>query len=327
MAKIAGEETMKSASLKILVSLLLISIVNSGCGEKEKVTTKKVIRYAAAGEARQIEKMQQIVSKFEEKHPDIKVKTEFIMGDIPTKLMTEMAAGMAPDVMILFDTVIPSFAEKGALMDLNRFIETDKEFDVQDFYPEGLKYGSIKGKLYLIPRILGCAVVFYNKDLFDKAGLKYPSDDWTWEDFRELAIRLTLHEEGSITQYGAVMLDPIGRLREMINASGGSVFNQDHSRCLLDSPEAIAAIRLFAKLHNEDRCVCLPEFRAKGMGGMGGGAIFAMGKAAMLFSGHWQIPEFRVINWDVAPIPKWKKRAIHVGTVGYSISSDTKYPE
>ena len=99
--------------LNLTVILLIGTVlISGGCARKEG-TNKKEIRYAARGRAGEMDKMNKIVSAFEKKHPQIKVKTEFMAGDIAGKLLTEMAAGMAPDVMFLFDTAIPEFGERG----------------------------------------------------------------------------------------------------------------------------------------------------------------------------------------------------------------------
>jgi len=77
------------------------------------------------------------------------------------------------------------------IQDLTPYIEKTK-FDLADYWPGALESTSFDGKVYGLPRDSGVEVLYYNKDDFDKAGLKYPTDDWTWDDLRKAAEALTL---------------------------------------------------------------------------------------------------------------------------------------
>lgn len=325
----------KKANLIVLGSIIsvltLAMLVLSSCGTRAKKDEGKVtLKFAIFGTHSELKISNEIIQSFNEKNPGIKVKLQ----DIPsyssymTKLTTQFLSNSAADVFMMDDFGILSFVDKDILMDLNEFIREDNEFNLDDFYPQALQYGIFDNRLYMVPRILGSVALFYNKDLFDEAGIEYPRNDWTWDDFLDAARKLTkdTNGDGHIDQWGVTGIDAALCLFPLIWQNGGRVFNENHTKCLLDSPECVEAIQFMVDLHRKYK-VILPMATQTSLSGY---QPFYMGRVAMM-PGIRQALYFDLknmnLNWDVALMPGQKARANHVGTWGYAVFKNTKYPK
>ncbi len=121
------------------------------------------------------------VKSFEAAHPNIKVEEIHIpFAEYPQKVQTMMAGKSAPDVMYMSQLWMQAFAEKGALMDLQSFIDKNPGFNYGDFNSVIQDTGKFNGKLYEIFNNLDFIALFYNKDMFKAANLDLPNENWTW---------------------------------------------------------------------------------------------------------------------------------------------------
>ena len=319
-----------SISAAIICSLFCL-IFLSGCGKQAVSNKNKEITFLFQGTPEQIKLFKdKMIPLFEKRNPGIEVKLLLVTGGSNVdKLMTMMAAGTPPDVMYLQDTALPNFVAKGVLLNLNEFAKEDKEFNISDFYPAGIKLGSIDGKLYLVPRVTGVVVVFYNKKLFDEAHIPYPEKDWKWDDLYKIGKALTrdINNDARIDQWGIAGLDNIVAWTNLINQNGGSLFNKDKTKCLIDSPEAIEAVEFFKKLFDSKALVSTYNLSTSGLGGMELAQAFASGRVAMVFSDVGYLANYlKTMSWGVVEPPMQKKKASHAGSLGYTVSSKTKYP-
>jgi len=133
-------------------------------------------------------------------------------------------------------------------------IEKDK-YDLGDICRLGFEEGGVKeGEVYGIPVTGAAEVLIYNKDLFDKAGLKYPDQTWTWKDMLQAAKKLTLdtNGDGRINQYGASTM-PGWWAQDIawIWADGGEVFNKDLSKCVVNNARARETMQFLVDLSNK----------------------------------------------------------------------------
>ncbi|NIR00161.1 MAG: extracellular solute-binding protein, partial [Gemmatimonadales bacterium] len=135
---------------------------------------------------------QELCERFEVEHPGIRVEVVNEPGDrAMDKLQAMVAAGNPPDVMSIHGAFFTPLAAKGALLDLDPLIAEDPTFDLEDFYPALVELCRHEGKLFSLPRYTSVYVLFYNRDLFDGAGLRYPEETWTWDDYLAAARKLT----------------------------------------------------------------------------------------------------------------------------------------
>jgi multiple sugar transport system substrate-binding protein len=105
------------------------------------------------------------------------------------RLAAGFSAGTAPDVMLLNYRRFATFAGQGGLSRWDAYLAQSTLLDEADFYAPVIEAFRFDGQLWCIPQNMSSLVVYYNQQLFDAAGLPYPADDWTWDDFLAAALR------------------------------------------------------------------------------------------------------------------------------------------
>lgn len=315
-----------------LLALLVFSpIFFSGCYQPKKGITLRCIGW---GDEAETHILQNAVEEFKKNHPDVNVElSRAPYGEYITKVLTQFAGGTAPDVMAVNAEQMISFASRGIFVDLKPYVDKDSTLKLSDFYPEATDHYTVNGVLTALPRdIAPVAVIYYNKNEFDAAGLPYPKDNWDYQQFLETAQKLTKKEgNGRVTQFGFVDFTPTWDA--WVYAFGGKLVDNDKNptRCLLDSPEAAAGAQFRADLINKYHvCPSSADFTA--MGGLGNSDLFMNGTAAMFYCGIWTTPQFRTItkfDWDVVEFPKGPKglRAFPMSAAGYGIVKTCKNPD
>jgi multiple sugar transport system substrate-binding protein len=199
---------------------------------------------------------------------------------------------------------------------------------LKDVYPQTLLAYKTPDGYYGLPRDFQTIVLFYNKDMFDKAGVSYPTANWTWEDLRAAAKKLTLPADASgKKQYGFIFdqWDMEVGWSEAIWAYGGDIISQDHKKTLVGEPAARQAWQLLHDMVFVDKSV--PDANEIGQYG---GDLFQSGIAAMTPMGHWAVPGYNTagFKYDVAPMPKGPAgQATSVNSAGFVVSKVTKNPD
>jgi len=170
-------------------------------------------------------------------------------------------------------------------------------------------------------------VLFYNRDLFDGAGLGYPDDSWTWDDYLAAAKRLTVASaDPERKRYGCVIDFWGARIYPWVWAAGGEILDKEGKRCLLDQPGAQDALQFLVDLRHRHK-VCPPTTMADRRQNI---AMFVNGQVAMFQTGAWdiqQMNEAKTLHWDIAPLPKRKQHATLLGMENYAVASGTKHPQ
>ncbi len=314
----------------LLLSLLLVIVSTGligGCSREGQIKIEvKRIRYANFEPLpEQVASHQRVVDAFNQRQSKVKVKFEPVQGG-RQKILIEIAGGTAPDVFFWSNDILAPLVIKKAVIDLKPYIEASK-VNLDDYFPGLFDALSFNNGIYAFPLYWGSEVLAYNKDLFDQAGLSYPDDKWTWDDFLKAAEKLTIRKGGTV-QFGTTR-----PFEYALYASyGGNIFNQDGTKCTVDSPEARKALQFLVDLEKKHQVVpALTEFGRlnKYREEM---QMFMTGRVAMFFISSFvistvnQIKDFR---WDVAPLPKGKdkRRTPEPGQGILCISSQTKYPQ
>jgi len=173
----------------IFFSLLIMAFMLSSCGAKPAAATEaapaapakpvEVIWYVRTQAVEQNWEQTYAVPTFEKDHPNIKINLVIVpWADFDTKMQTMIAAGTPPDVWSHWGpSGFADYVARGLAADLTPFIEKEK-YDLSDFNPDVLKIYNVGGKYYAIPMSIVGSNVFYNKDLFDKYGVPYPTTNW-----------------------------------------------------------------------------------------------------------------------------------------------------
>jgi len=292
------------------------------------------IRYAMWGDDALIDRERtELIAKFQEKHPTIKVDVEVaVFATYWERMQAEAAGGTAPDVIWMSVAYAWDYAHRKFVLNLQPLL--DKDLKKDDYFynvsAATLRYPrEDRGDLYAFPHRWVCSVLFYNKKLFDDAGQKYPSDDWTYDDVLAAAKRLTKDTAdpktagwGFYSHTGHTFLDAL------INAHGGEVLTKDYTKSALDQPKALQAIEWAANTITRDKVA--PDAEAQKALTQPGPGVFPSGRVAMLIDGSYNMERFKNADfgWDVALVPKGpQKRVIYGGPDSYSITSGTKHKD
>ncbi|MDR7078947.1 multiple sugar transport system substrate-binding protein [Neobacillus niacini] len=288
--------------------------------KREETNEQIVLRFATwdSGEALKIQET--IAKKFEEKHPFIKVQMEAYGDEFDQKLTAAFGAKNPPDVMYMWN--YPAYFQ--SLEPLENFIKIDPNIDLNDFYQGLFNYSTMYRKLYGMPAGFTTRVVYYNKDLFDAAGLTYPKDGWTWDEFKSMAKKLS---NPATRQYGfGVRPEPdTYDLQGIVWSNGSSFISEDGKKVdsYMNSPETIETIELFADMVKEKSAVLV-----SGKNQQSGEEVFKAGKIAMWESGIWPLEEFKKakINFGTVEMPAFKGKPVRgiISSSAISIAKDSK---
>lgn len=274
---------------------------------------------------------QSIIADFEAQNPDILVQLEAIAGrDYYTRILTQIAAKRAPDVMNIGDDAVPSFVKTGAFLPLDECLAS-LDFDTSVYLPGLLDPGTVDGQLYFLPKDYSTLAVYYNKALFDAAGVPYPEDGWTWDDLLATAQALTQDTDGDgQTDIYGIQLPAnwTTGFEYWVAAAGGSLISEDGTSYVgyMDSPEAIRAAQFYADLYNK-YAVAPPPADLSAFGG--GNSEFDTGKAAMRLFGRWPqagMLENPNIDLGVVGTPSDAVEANILFWGGFGIASTTEHP-
>ena len=234
------------------------------------------------------------VATWNASHPDIQVKLVFNGGNDGALLKTlaGLAAGSSPDIAYEYGSSMAALAGRPQVMDLTSKVN-DPSFQWQDFYGFEREAATSNGKVYGVPALVDNLALVYNKKLFDAAGVAYPTDSWSWDDFRSAAQKLT---DAAKKQYGWAYVadgseDTTWRWTAMLWQAGGDLVNADGTKSAFNSPAGLRATQLLHDMAVTDKSVYLDQGNGNYLN------LFNSGKIAMLWTGPWDLSS---INADVS---------------------------
>ncbi|WP_309120596.1 sugar ABC transporter substrate-binding protein [Paenibacillus sp.] len=326
---------MKMAKIGVLA--LAFALFASGCGGggngggsggNEAVTLQFMGWEASPLETEAVKKG---LDLFMEKYPNIKVEYQPTPGgaQYAQKLLTMLAGNAAPDVFFLGAAEYRSFQERNVLLDLTPTFEAAMSLD--DFIPSSARIMEIDGKIYGVSSCTVSPVLFYNKDLFDKANIPYPPSDpshaWTWDQFRQAAIDLTVKEGDKVVQYGAFGLENFYMTSAEILSNAGQIFTEDGSKIAVNSPEAKEVMQKVLDLRLEHGAS--PTAKTLESIGMRANQMLQTGKVAMIIEGSWALQELAAMDFPVgvAPLPVFDVPKTHGQAHVHAAAHNTKHPD
>jgi multiple sugar transport system substrate-binding protein len=311
----------------LILGLLIIgSMMLAACGGAAPSSQGPTeITFMMWGAPEELTVWQAVVDDFQKTNSNITVKVDVSDWDSYwTKLNTLIAGNTPPDVFAMDAPLYLDWQSRGALLNLQPYIDANPGF-LDGFYPQTLTAYKVGDGYYGLPRDFQTIVLFYNKDMFDAAGLEYPTADWTYDNLLSAAKALTKDNDGDgkIDQYGLSTdtWDMELFWSEAIWAYGGEIISEDHSRTLIGEGSARDAWAFIDSLYKEG---VMPTPTAAGEFGSD---LFQSGMAAMTTIGHWAVPGYvqAGLNFDAAPMPKGPAgQATSVNSAGFVISKDSK---
>lgn len=264
------------------------------------------------------------IEAFNRRYPKHALALDAYVSSID-KVIVQCLAGVGPDI---FDAINPfqlaAFVNSGVARDVTEAF-AERGIRTDDIWPAVAPYYMMDGRIYGHPRNAGAPAMWFNKDMFDAAGIPYPAADWTWDDFIAIAQRLTERDAaGRPTRFGMISTwDHTSWFPIMITRQWGApLFNAEGTRCVIDGPAAEAAFRFTQEMMYTARVMPTPSDEAAmaNAGGWGGGALtlFAGGRGAMAIGYRWWLvvlrePEFAHLNLGVVPLPATPGGAIEGG--------------
>jgi multiple sugar transport system substrate-binding protein len=279
--------------------------------EAEPVT----LEFLAWGDNADIPAWEELSKKYMEMNPNVTVNVTTVAdpgNNFYPKLQTMVAGGTTPDVSSFQGWEWQTYADKDLMAPLDAWIERDS---FTATYPEGYKAiddSTIRnGKRYLVPLQAGTMVMFYIKAPFDEAGIPYPTDDWTFEEFLAIAEQLTMEKDGG-KQYGLQANGSWFRDIAYIRSTGAQEFDSlvDPTKAQFNQPEIVDIIQMMAQ------DVFYSMGVAPSPADLSGGAnTFEVGSCAMKYEGPWFFPKMNSpelreegaeLPFDVVLMPKYK---------------------
>ncbi|WP_274651041.1 ABC transporter substrate-binding protein [Paenibacillus humicola] len=293
-------------------------------GKKEKVSLN-FIRWSN-GPALDAEEKDK-VKRFNDSHPDIQVNMTLLPWDETFKKIELSLASGTPVDLFYWDVPAYAYYKKGLMANLQPYF--DRDLDMSDYDGKLFEPFKFDGQnMYVAPENYQTLVLYYNKDLFDKAHVAYPTADWNWDDFLNAARKLTVKQGDKTVQFGTTMsLGAWWGWMALSQEQGGSLTDNIHDpqKLTFDTPQTRNALQFLQDLIYKEH-VAPDAAQANALGG-----DFMTGKIAMYVGGDWDLgtlKDTKNLHWDMAPMPKWDgKRVVPYWMGGYAMTSKTKHPE
>ena len=306
---------------RFLIAVAIVGVL-PGCRRSDTVD-RPVITFNCPANAQEIAELREDLPAFL-KSSGIEVKLNPFSGE--EKLYAMMAARQAPDIFYTNSAVRDRLAAEGRLLDLSPFIAGDP---VLSAFPAGVidAARSVDGGLYSLPNYTHTCGVYYNRAAFAEAGLEPPRTDWTWDEMRAAAIRLTAEPDadGRIDRYGIFIPAHFIEMLEQMNHAP----IHRNTLFLEISPQARRVHEDYLALIRDG---IMPDIRRVQALGMQAAQMLQSGRVAMLVEGvpHPGIVDTLTIDWGLAPLPRFgdlEPRYFKSDSGGLSISSSTRFPE
>jgi multiple sugar transport system substrate-binding protein len=316
----------------ILLTLCCALLVGCGRQASSDRPSELSISFMVFGDPHEQDAFESVIESYHATAPQvdgIDVRVEMIAmpskSDYLTRLTTDFAAGEPPDVFLLNYRRLAQYHNRGALDPLGPRIASSETIREADYFPVALDaFRDSSGTLVCMPQNISSQVVYYNQEIFDKAELPYPAENWTWADFRQTAIALTLPDsdgDGDPDQYGLGLEPHLVRMAPFIWQNGGALVDNEAapSRMTIDSPTAQDAIQFVLDLAQEDGVI--PSRTAEAVQSQR--QRFYAGSIAMYIDSRRIVPTMRAaadFEWDVAPLPRGEQIAGILHSDGYCMS-------
>lgn len=286
---------MKKLVAVALSLCLLITCSAAFAGEKERVELT-VLNW---GNSEEEKVFQDAIDRFIQSNPHVEVEHTIVpvesWSDFIQKWVTMIGSGNAPDLTNIALEGFLMAVENNLVMPLDEIIAADSDMiALKPNFAQSLLDGfSYEGKQYGIPNGTQTMVVYYNKDLFDAAGVEYPQSGWSWEEFRETAKALT---GDGVYGWGLPLSN--WHLAPFWISNGAYPCSKDYSTPTLNSPEMIASLEFVRTLYLEDKVMPDPT-------GVDVYAQFAAGGIAMVGAGRWTLASWYNEGFDSFDCVEW----------------------
>jgi len=269
-----------------------------------------------------VDELDAMVAAFEAENPDVRVEVEHgTFDDYHTVLQTQIAGNDAPDAFELNFENFVSFASRGALADLGPLATADPDFDAGVYYAPAYDAFALDGVQYALPESYSTVLLFYNKELFDQAGIDYPTDNWTWADERAAAETIAALGDDVWGFFAGVHF---WEFYKTAFQNGCPIFGDDGS-VRINEPGCVEALQFMIDYVNDG-----VQPTAAEMGGLSDGDMFSRGELGLITSGIWMFSTFTTdadFDWDVVVEPGNTQGGSHFFANGVAVSATSDKKE
>ncbi len=315
----------RAAALGIALAALVLGGCAKGSATADSsangVTTIHYLTFSASPD--HLKDLGDIVNAFQKANPAIKVSVQTApYADYFTQLQTSIAGGTAPDTFELDYGNFVTYAAGGSLADLAALAAADKNWQPSLLNSSAMDAFKHDSKQYALPESFSTVVLLYNKALFDKAGVSYPTASWTWADETAAAAKLTNKAKGVYGDYQPVTFY---EFYKAVNQAGGTFLSADGTTATFNSPQGVAAANwLIGKPGST-----MPTLTAIGNTPDFDTNLFKAGKIAMWHNGNWQFDKLKSVpfGWDVVVEPGDTQHASAVFQNGVAVSAASKHKD
>jgi len=286
----------------VLAALALLTAA-AGCGGSSSSSSGGVVNITiwhgyvdTEGKA-----MTALVSEFNATHPKIHVTAHFYGNSdyALQKVLAAIAGGDPPDIAYLYGSWAANIAQSPKTLILNSYIKNDPSFNWNDLWPSERQVATVNGRIVGVPALVDNLALVYNKALFRKAGLAFPTASWTWQDLRAAARKLTIPSQ---KQFGWAYVndgseDTVWRYEALLWQAGGNILTPDGKHAAFDSAAGVKALTLLQQMAVQDHSVYLDS------GNDLYANLFNSGHIGMLSTGPWDLSGFPNVNFGVQILP------------------------
>ncbi|CUX70116.1 putative arabinose-binding protein precursor [Clostridium sp. C105KSO15] len=282
----------------------------------DEAVTIRLDQFSGSGASE--EALKKMIAKFNEQYPNVKVELQsFGYDDYFTQLQSKIVGGSAADVFELNFENFVAYASEDVLLDMGDLIG-----DTSGFNQTALEAFQYDGKQFGIPNSFSNVVLIYNKDLFDKAGVSYPTDDWTWTEMLEAAKKIRAL---SADTYGLYRPLSFHEFYKGVKQNGGSLLSEDGKNFTVNLPQNVETLEIMSDWVTGSNV--MPSDAQ--MGGMGDWDLFKSGRLGMIVTGIWAFGDFTDncdFAWDVAVEPGNTAKATHFFSNAYVVNKESAHP-
>jgi multiple sugar transport system substrate-binding protein len=239
--------------------------------------------------------------RFNASHPAIHVSLQnYGNADLALqKVLTAIRGGAYPDIAYLYGSWAANIARSPTTVDLTPLIQGDPSINWTDFWPAERQAVEVEGKTVGVPALVDNLSLVYNRKLFRTAGIPFPTADWTWDDFRAAAKRLT---DSSRKQFGWAYVadgseDTVWRFDALLWQAGGDILTPDGTHAAFNSAAGVKAATLLQQMATVDHSVYLDNGNGNYVN------LFNSGRIGMLFTGPWDLSGFPDVDYGVQILP------------------------
>ena len=279
---------------------------------------------AGAPEEQQV--VSESVERFNQQFPDVTVNFEAVPADYDVKIQADAAGSTLGDVIFVNPGLMNSLAPNGILLPLDQYMQ-QAGMQPDDFAGPLIELFQHDNQTFGLPKDFGALALFVNTELAAEAGVELPENgDWTWEEFRAAAEKLT-SGSGNAKVYGACTPPDIDRMGALVFANQGSIISEDQTQATFNQPAAVEAIEFWHGLYEAGNGAVPGE-----IGQDWCGAAFGNELTAMVFEGGWMLNfmkrSFPEVDYAVLPLPKAPtgERATLLFTNAWAVAAQTQYP-